>query len=248
MSILILFLVGGQTLGHGDDDLGDMSHDIGEHEYDADGESACIEDDGVTMADVDLPAGCRDEAAWASCPEWTCSGDLWSESLIGMAMGATDTTHNFSPTKDVGGHKCMNDDVTGLYPKSGYPDRYDADNLPGIPNSGYHRAKWPKYGEYKWVPPIRYIHALEHGAIVFVYHPCAPNALVDRLRAIATGCLWKHLIFPFKSGLDQKYPAALLSYGNVLKVSILWVWFDILSTTWFGLVSFFVSGKLPRGN
>jgi hypothetical protein len=54
------------------------------------------------------------------------------------------------------------------------------------------------YGEYRWVPPIRYIHVLEHGAIAFLYHPCTPDSLVDKLRKLANGCLWKHLLFAFK--------------------------------------------------
>jgi len=57
-----------------------------------------------------------------------------------------------------------------LYPNSGYPT--------GIPVSGYHRPKWPEYGEYKYIPPLRSVHALEHGAILFMYHPCTPNNLV----------------------------------------------------------------------
>ena len=57
-----------------------------------------------------------------------------------------------------------------LYPNSGYPS--------GIPVSGYHRPKWPEYGEYKYIPPLRSVHALEHGAILFMYHPCTPSNLV----------------------------------------------------------------------
>lgn len=39
--------------------------------------------------------------------------------------------------------------------------------------SGTHRKLWPVYGEYVYVPPQRWIHSLEHGAIVLLYHPCA---------------------------------------------------------------------------
>lgn len=39
--------------------------------------------------------------------------------------------------------------------------------------SGTHRKLWPVYGEYVFVPPQRWIHSLEHGAIVLLYHPCA---------------------------------------------------------------------------
>ena len=91
---------------------------------------------------------------------------------------------------DTGGHVCRTDERENFYPKSGYPK--------GIPVSGHHTPKWPKYGEYYWVPPLRYVHALEHGAIVFMYHPCTDEQQVRRLRKIATSCLWKHLFFSFK--------------------------------------------------
>ena len=98
-----------------------------------------------------------------------------------------------------------------LYPNSGYPN--------GIPASGFHRPKWPEYGEYTYIPPLRYVHALEHGAVLFLYHPCAPEELVKKLRALARGCLWKHLIFAFKGSFDPEYPIAMVSYGTVLKIS-----------------------------
>ncbi len=46
------------------------------------------------------------------------------------------------------------------------------------PRAGSHRPLWPAFGEYRYLPPPRWVHALEHGAAVFLYHPCA-----DRVRA-----------------------------------------------------------------
>lgn len=80
------------------------------------------------------------------------------------------------------------------------------------------------YGEYRWVAPLRYIHALEHGAIAFMYHPCAPPDQVDQLRKIASSCLWKRLFFAFKEGLDREYPMAVISYGHIMKINHINKW------------------------
>lgn len=53
------------------------------------------------------------------------------------------------------------------------------------PSSGPHRPMWGRWGEYQYMPPQRYIHNLEHGGIVLLYHPCAPSELIDSLRSIA---------------------------------------------------------------
>ena len=102
--------------------------------------------------------------------EWTCPAPF---SNIGANVETSyleikDQKHDF------GGHKSnMNEEPhqEALYPNSGYPK--------GIPHSGYHRPKWPQYGEYKYIPPLRFVHALEHGSILFLYHPCTPVELVQ---------------------------------------------------------------------
>lgn len=50
--------------------------------------------------------------------------------------------------------------------------------LERIPLIGPHRPLWPKYGEYKYLPPQRWLHSIEHGAIVLLYHPCADQVQV----------------------------------------------------------------------
>ena len=75
--------------------------------------------------------------------------------------------------------------------------------------SGDYRPLAPKYGEYKYLPPQRWIHALkvrnvdisnhtimypQYGAVVFLYHPCAPLEQVMTLKDIAKSCLRKHII------------------------------------------------------
>ena len=53
------------------------------------------------------------------------------------------------------------------------------------PATGPHRSRWGRWGEYSYMPPQRYLHNLEHGGIVFLYHPCAEDAVVDALRELA---------------------------------------------------------------
>lgn len=90
--------------------------------------------------------------------------------------------------------------------------------------SGPHRPAWPRFGEYTYLPPQRWLHALEvccivqmsllwevsfhkldhfvnisslifqHGGVVMLYHPCAHPLEVERLRRIVTSCLFHHVI------------------------------------------------------
>jgi hypothetical protein len=50
------------------------------------------------------------------------------------------------------------------------------------PTSGTHRPMWGKFGEYVFMPEQRWLHNAEHGAIAFLYNPCAPSATIDALR------------------------------------------------------------------
>ena len=53
------------------------------------------------------------------------------------------------------------------------------------PASGDHRPQWACWGEYSFLPATRWLHNLEHGGIALLYHPCAPQTLIDELRAFA---------------------------------------------------------------
>ena len=44
----------------------------------------------------------------------------------------------------------------------------------------------PKYGEYAYLPPQRWLHSLEHGAIVLLYHPCANSDQVIHITVFTT--------------------------------------------------------------
>ncbi len=53
------------------------------------------------------------------------------------------------------------------------------------PSSGPHRPVWAKWGSYVSLPEQRWLHNIEHGGIVFLYHPCAPESTIAALKIIA---------------------------------------------------------------
>lgn len=77
---------------------------------------------------------------------------------------------------------------------------------------------WAAYGEYQWTPPGRWLHNLEHGAVVFLYHPCTNQKTLQDLKSLAKNCLWKHIISSWDTGLSINYPVALVSWANVLRL------------------------------
>lgn len=82
------------------------------------------------------------------------SNDAWTVNLDVMPLL---TVVNL-PERYVPVHRCMNVKL-----------RY----LERIPTIGPHRPLWAQYGEYEFLPPQRWLHNVEHGAIVGLYHPCA---------------------------------------------------------------------------
>ncbi|KAL3228134.1 hypothetical protein MRX96_004049 [Rhipicephalus microplus] len=80
------------------------------------------------------------------------------------------------------------------------------------------RPLWPVYGEYKYVPPQRWLHSIEHGAVVMLYHPCAPTWFVEKLRKLVRDCLRKHIITPYRR-LSLERPLALVAWGCKLQMS-----------------------------
>ncbi|RWS24547.1 DUF3105 domain containing protein-like protein [Leptotrombidium deliense] len=81
-----------------------------------------------------------------------------------------------------------------------------------IPTYGNHRPLWPVYGEYRYVPPQRWLHNIEHGAVVMLYHPCAHPEMVDKLRKIVVKCIRKHVITASRN-LPMERPLALVTWG-----------------------------------
>lgn len=119
-------------------------------------------------------------------------------------MDAVITERNV-PAAYVANHKCMNSSIE-------YAER--------IPSYGTHRPLWPRYGEYRYVPPQRWLHNSEHGAVIALYHPCANKQQVDELKHIVKDCLYRHVITP--SQLPNKdRPFALVTWHATLEFSVL---------------------------
>ncbi|XP_033355164.1 uncharacterized protein LOC117236380 [Bombus vosnesenskii] len=107
------------------------------------------------------------------------------------------------PKYYVATHKCMYEEI-----------EYDDD----VPLFGPHRPLWPIYGEYKFLPKQRWLHNLEHGAIVALYHPCANPMEVRRLKSLVSTCLRRHVISPYNL-LDERRPFVLVAWGCRLSMS-----------------------------
>ncbi|XP_055537761.1 uncharacterized protein LOC129725698 [Wyeomyia smithii] len=102
-------------------------------------------------------------------------------------------------------HRCMNESI-------------EYDN--GIPTYGTHRPLWARYGEYKYVPPQRWLHNSEHGAAIALFHPCANKHQIEELKQIVKGCLYRHIITP--SDLPSKdRPFAIVTWNTLLEFSVL---------------------------
>lgn len=86
--------------------------------------------------------------------------------------------------------------------------------------SGTHRPVWPEYGEYSYVPVQRWLHNLEHGAIVAVYHPCVNKRQLNDFRKLVKSCLYRHIITPYEK-LAAERPFALIAWGRSLEMSVI---------------------------
>lgn len=102
-------------------------------------------------------------------------------------------------------HKCMNETIDYDY---------------RLPTFGTHRPIWPMYGEYMYVPVQRWIHNLEHGAVVLLYHPCANKMQLDQIRAIVKRCLYRHVITASER-LSAERPFALITWGKSFEFSVI---------------------------
>ena len=48
----------------------------------------------------------------------------------------------------------------------------------------------------RFVPKERWLHNIEHGAVVMLYDPCTLESEVDKLKRIVRTCIKKHIITP----------------------------------------------------
>lgn len=72
------------------------------------------------------------------------------------------------------------------------------------PSNGPYRPLAPKYGDYRYLPPQRWLHTLKTGGVAFLYHPCADPDQIDRLKFLAQSCLKAYIITPYKNLTKDK--------------------------------------------
>ncbi|CAI5447785.1 unnamed protein product [Caenorhabditis angaria] len=110
---------------------------------------------------------------------------------------------SYNPRSDEVMHKCMDE-------KLEYEDR--------IPVRGDHRPNWARFGEYLYCPVQRWLHNLEHGSIILLYHPCADLDELNILRNLVTSCIYRHVITPYLK-LEKDKPFALVGWGSRIEMS-----------------------------
>ncbi|TKR76054.1 hypothetical protein L596_017255 [Steinernema carpocapsae] len=151
-------------------------------------------DDGKTNLQVDW-----DENDFS---QFTCMAELPWTSNSSIASVYYEIP-NFNATTDIVEHRCMSDRIF-------YTD------IP--PLRGNHRPNWPMYGEYLYVPEQRWLHNLEHGSIILLYHPCVDQGELRRLRKLLTACVYRHIITPYNK-LNPIYPLHLVAWGAKLQMN-----------------------------
>ncbi|XP_044754753.1 uncharacterized protein LOC123313797 [Coccinella septempunctata] len=159
-----------------------------------------------------IPMGVKNSKCdWGEDPK-EFDGDLGPQSYICVnsksAFKPDPTIHpilrkDYIPKGFIPWHHCMNETI--IYDKV-------------IPTFGDHRPLWPRFGEYTFLPKQRWVHSLEHGSIVMLYHPCADKNEVNTLRDLLKGCLYQYVITALNE-LSKERPLALVAWGVSLEMS-----------------------------
>ncbi|CAB3401461.1 unnamed protein product [Caenorhabditis bovis] len=134
---------------------------------------------------------------------FTCSNSMPFANVDSILFDLVKENPKFDPKNDEVYHQCMDKAIE-------YKDP--------IPVRGDHRPNWARFGEYLYAPPQRWLHNLEHGSIVLLYHPCADDDEVEKLRAIVTACIYRHVITPYAQ-LSPDRPLALVGWGSRLEMN-----------------------------
>lgn len=93
-----------------------------------------------------------------------------------------------------------------------------------VPTHGTHRPVWASFGRYRYLPPERWQHNLEHGVVVLLYHPCLnadPRGRKQLTRLIHTvrRCIRKHVVTPSRRWTTLDNPVTLVAWGCSLSLS-----------------------------
>lgn len=162
---------------------------------DAAGDADAADDaDAAVDAGLDIPGGATNIDLISV--DWSCKDPQWKPKVCNPGM-------IFAPPILPGIHVDLPTPIT-------YAD--------APPSSGTHRPVWAKWGEYAFLPQQRWLHNLEHGGMAFLYHPCAPQGMVDLLRAFAesqpddAGGPFRWVMTPYP---NLQTAVAMLGWGHV---------------------------------
>jgi hypothetical protein len=155
--------------------------------------SACTDDDGATTGKASWPADLQMD--WQ---EYRCEDP---QTAVALPMCPTPSAELNVPAVLPPTHVPMNKKIEFPFLAQ------DA-----VPTSGPHRGDWAVWGRYTFLPPQRWLHNLEHGGMAVLYHPCAPQSVLDELNAWVTARKaadrqWKYVMTPYP-GLDAPWSLA----------------------------------------
>jgi len=70
----------------------------------------------------------------------------------------------------------------------------------------------PIFGEYEYLAHRKWFTVIQHGGIVFLYHPCISTNEKQKLQMVARSCLRRYVLTPSEI-LNVEMPIALVSWG-----------------------------------
>ncbi|XP_047449522.1 uncharacterized protein tp53i13 [Mugil cephalus] len=145
---------------------------------------------------------------------WDCAVSTWSEPT--QKLPSIDTVYDPEPARQI----CVDTPISYKHT---------------IPNSGAYRPVRAESGEYLYCPPQRWLNNLHHGALVLLYHPCAPPLERHLLTGLARSCLPDYILTPHPQ-LRPDMPIALVSWGHTLELptvnsSAVCNWLETTQTT-----------------
>jgi len=104
------------------------------------------------------------------------------------------------------------------------------------PIVGRHRLFWAKWGEYEYIPPQRWLHNSEHGAAIFLYHPCLDEESKCKLRRYIQKWQAKMQANPTKGGsskMSGEFRFIMTPFSNLQTGLAVSMWGELFMTKCF---------------
>merc|ERR1719507_243394 len=116
------------------------------------------------------PSGCgdfRDDPRAMQCPDGGIYDTMTEETETQTATAVCSDQRVIAndPDKTYQFHVCVQHPIY-------YEYKNTVEHMVWPMSTGRHRERWPKWGEFEFLPEQRWLHGAEHGALVFLYNPC----------------------------------------------------------------------------